>query len=228
MTSPCRIGVMTPLGTPGATGIRRAGRGARGGYDDVWAGEVDDADAVTTLAFARRGHEPPRARDGGAPGLHPRPRGSRDHRGGTHSSRAGARDHRHRRLLTHHRRAVERRVVRSATGKDPRRRPLPSGCARGADDHGGVRDLHRSKASDSRAHPTRRRDCSSPLSGRGCSTSRGTRPTARSSTGAPPTTSHGSLVSSLPGRRSWSACSCARRRTPTPFDPWLAGRSPHT
>jgi probable F420-dependent oxidoreductase len=53
MGSGTRIGIMAPLGGTTSSGLREDLRLAEElGYDDVWAGEVDDADAVSTLAFA--------------------------------------------------------------------------------------------------------------------------------------------------------------------------------
>jgi probable F420-dependent oxidoreductase len=53
MGSGIRIGVMAPLGGTSSPDLREDLRLAEElGYDDVWAGEVDDADAVSTLAYA--------------------------------------------------------------------------------------------------------------------------------------------------------------------------------
>jgi probable F420-dependent oxidoreductase len=53
MASSTRIGIMAPLGGSSTSDLRGDLRLAEElAYDDVWAGEVDDADAVSILAFA--------------------------------------------------------------------------------------------------------------------------------------------------------------------------------
>jgi probable F420-dependent oxidoreductase len=53
MTHGTRVGIMAPVGARGAADLAADLQLVEAlGYDDVWAGEVDDADAVSVLGFA--------------------------------------------------------------------------------------------------------------------------------------------------------------------------------